>query len=243
MRLTWLKRLRWQQISWFVSRSYLQRIKRSFLLKPKNLTDTGDIDHPGCAAAILSGLKKKATPSFLIHLTGTGCISDEREQTWEGHFNPRVWNDIEEIQELYNLPDSARHHIIDRDIMDASTDLLRTAIICPPDIYGQNTGIGNRATFLVPEYVNVLLERKEAFYLGAGENMRAVTHIADVVDLFLILLAKALEGGGNAQWGKEVFNYHWLLFSNSMNETDTKEGILFCGLWWSQMDWGCRSSQ
>ena len=83
--------------------------------------------------------------------------------------------------------------------MNASNELLKTAIICPPDIYGQNTGIGNRATFLVPEYVKVLLKRKEAFYLGSGENMRAVTHIDDVVALFLLLLEHAIQGGGSAQ--------------------------------------------
>lgn len=168
------------------------------------LIDMGDIDHPGCASAILSGLSKKTSPSFLIHLTGTGCISDERDQTWEGKLNPHVWHDIEEIKEIYELPDSAQHHVIDRDIMDVSNDLLRTAIICPPDIFGQNTGIGNRATFLVPEYIKVLLEKKEAFYLGSGENIRAVTHINDVINLFLILLGKAIEDGGNAQWGKDV---------------------------------------
>jgi nucleoside-diphosphate-sugar epimerase len=168
------------------------------------LEDLGDIDHPGCAAAILQGLSNKEGQSFLIHLTGTGCISDEREQTWEGKYNPHVWNDIEEIKEIYDLPDSAQHHVIDKNIMNASNDLLHTAIICPPDIYGQNTGLGSRATFLVPDYVKVLLERKQAFYLGAGENMRAITHINDVVDLFLILLDQAIKGGGTAQWGKEV---------------------------------------
>jgi hypothetical protein len=66
-----------------------------------------------------------------------------------------------------------------------------------------NTGIGNRSTFFVPEYVKVLL-KKEAFYLGNGENMRAVTHINDMVDLFIIPLGKALDGGADAQWGREV---------------------------------------
>jgi nucleoside-diphosphate-sugar epimerase len=187
-------------------------MKETFSLNTIHPTDAGDIDHPGCAAAILSGLKKKTSPSFLIHLTGTACVCDEAEQTWEGNFNPRVWNDIEDAQEIYDLPDSARHHSIDRDIMDASTGLLRTAMICPPDIYGQNTGIGNRTTYLIPEYVKVLLGMKEAFYLGAGENMRAVTHINDVVDMFLMLLGKAIEGGGNAEWGKEVSNYHRMIF-------------------------------
>ena len=183
-----------------------------------NIIDMGDIDHPGCAAAVLSGLSKRAAPSFLIHLTGTGCISDEREQTWDGKCNPHIWHDVDEINEIYNLPDSAMHHVIDKNIMDASNELLHTACICPPDIYGQSTGTGNRATFLVPEYVKVLLTKTEAFYLGSGENMRAVTHINDVVDLFLLLLGKGIEGGGDAQWGKEVSSSLILYILKAINK-------------------------
>lgn len=101
--------------------------------------------------------------------------------------------------------------------MKASNDLLKTAIICPPDIYGQNTGVGNRQTFLVPEYIKVLLEKKEPFYLGKGENFRAVTHIDDVVDLFLIILDQAIQGGGSAQWGKEVCNFPYFPLSEAIS--------------------------
>jgi nucleoside-diphosphate-sugar epimerase len=96
------------------------------------------------------------------------------------------------------------HHTIDRWIMDAATDTVKPAIICPPDIYGQSSTIGSRSTFLVPEYVNVILKSKEPFYLGAGENIRAVTHIDDVVAAFMLLIKEALKGGGNAQWGTDV---------------------------------------
>lgn len=177
----------------------------------------------------MSGCAKNKNPSFLIHLTGTGCISDEREQTWEGKYNPHVWNDIDEINEIYDLPPSAQHHVIDQNMMDASNDKLKTAIICPPDIYGQNTGIGNRATFLVPEYVKVLLKRKEAFYLGAGENIRAVTHINDVVDLFMILIGEAMKGGGKAQWGREVCAWSILSWVSSNIHF---QGVLLCRFGW-----------
>jgi nucleoside-diphosphate-sugar epimerase len=82
--------------------------------------------------------------------------------------------------------------------------LVKTAIICPPDIYGPNTGVGNRSTFLVPEYIKHLLAGKEPFYWGKGENWRAVSHIDDVFNLFIILLDNAVRDGGEAQWGKEV---------------------------------------
>jgi nucleoside-diphosphate-sugar epimerase len=197
------------------------------------MVDAGDHNHRGCAAAILSGLRKKTTPSFLIHLTGTGCISDEREQTWEGNYNSHVWNDVAEIQQIYDLPDTAKHHVMDKEIMNASNELIHTACVCPPDIYGQSTAVGNRATFLIPEFVRVAIEKKEAFYLGRGENIRAVTHIDDVVDLFVILVGQALQGGGAAQWGKEV---RWRLSTTVRLMADIRTGILFCSFWRSEMD-------
>jgi nucleoside-diphosphate-sugar epimerase len=142
----------------------------------------------------------------LIHLTGTGCISDEREQTWQGYYNPHAWHDIAETEDLYDLPDSAQHHTIDRWFMDAGTtnDNIKTAIICPPDIYGQSRGIGGRETFMVPRYVETVMKKGEVFYLGKGENIRAVTHIDDVVDLFVLMVGEAVKGGGKVEWGREV---------------------------------------
>ena len=65
-------------------------------------------------------------------------------------------------------------------------------------------GATNRATFLVPDYVKAIVTHKEAFYLGAGENIRAVTHIDDVVDLFLLILEKYLDGGKELDYGRQV---------------------------------------
>ncbi|PMD54419.1 NAD(P)-binding protein [Hyaloscypha bicolor E] len=193
---------------------------------------TGDISHPGCAKAILSGLNKRTEESFLIHLTGTGCISDEREQTWEGKYNPHVWDDVKEINEIYDLPETAQHHVIDQWIMDASNEKLKTVIICPPDIYGQSSTIGNRATFLVPDYVEAIIKHKESFYLGSGENIRGVTHIDDVVDLFLLILAKQLEGRKELDYGRQGFYFAvsdgipWKNAAEKINELGQHQGWL-----------------
>ena len=57
---------------------------------------------------------------------------------------------------------------------------------------------------MIPLYVEGLLKGKEPFYLGRGENLRAVVHIDDVVDLFAMLLQEALDDGGIAEWGLKV---------------------------------------
>jgi nucleoside-diphosphate-sugar epimerase len=137
-------------------------------------------------------------------LTGTGCISDFKESHWLGKENPHIWNDVTEINDIYNLPQEAFHREVDQLVTDASNDLLKTLSIVPPDIYGQATGVGKRTTFMVPEYIKIVMEKKEAFYLGEGKNIRAVTHISDVASSWVLLLGEAIKGGGRAHWGKEV---------------------------------------
>jgi len=179
----------------------------SFKVLTNHLIDAGDSDHEGCVKAILSGLSHKTSKkqkSFLIHLSGTGVISDEREQTWEGKSNPKIWDDIKDIDEINNLPENAKHHKVDRWIQEASDEYLKTVIVCPPDIYGEGYAVGGRTSFLVPMYVDALIKHGEAFYLGDGDNLRAVAHIDDVIEVFSLLVGEALKGGGNGQWGDEV---------------------------------------
>ena len=102
------------------------------------------------------------------------------------------------------MPENAKHHKIDRCIQEASDDYLKTVIVCPPDIYGQGYAVGRRTSFLVPMYVDALIKHKEAFYLGDGDNLRAVAHIDDVIEVFSLLVGEALKGGGEANWGNEV---------------------------------------
>ena len=164
----------------------------------------GNTDHMESVKAILSGLSKRTKQSLLLHLTGTACISDVNEEGWAGKFNPRVWNDIDDIDEIYNIPETVIHRDVDKLITDANNDLLKTISICPPDIYGQKKGGGTTGTYLVPEYVKAIIDLKQAFYLDKGENVRGVTHIDDVVSLFVLILGKYLQGGEGLDYGKEV---------------------------------------
>ena len=56
-------------------------------------TDNGNSDHEPSIKALISGLLKsnKPSPSFLIHLSGTGIVADWRDPTYLGKLNPKVW--------------------------------------------------------------------------------------------------------------------------------------------------------
>lgn len=48
---------------------------------------------------------------------------------------------------------------------------------------------------------------KQTFFLGAGENTKAVVHVEDIATLFILLLEHAIRDGGEAQWGKEASSH------------------------------------
>ncbi|EEH33585.2 hypothetical protein PAAG_04635 [Paracoccidioides lutzii Pb01] len=140
---------------------------------------------------------------------------------------------------MYDLPDTALHHAIDRRIMDASNEVIKTISICPPDIYGRGTGVGGRA-----DVWRTLWRTKESFYVGAGENPRAVTHPNDVVDLFLLVLENIiLKRGEDLKFGKELKIKHsltrfYFAVADEIRWKDAAEAICRMGIeqGWLQVD-------
>ncbi|KAJ7156955.1 nucleoside-diphosphate-sugar epimerase, partial [Mycena crocata] len=177
--------------------------------------DAGDSDHKGAMEAILTGLGRRTTPTFLIHLSGTACISD----VYSGNFgvlNPRVWSDVADIEELANLPDDRIHRTVDKLIWEAAATHgahIHTAIMCPPDIYGKGAGPGVTQSFMVPFFYDAILAHKSAFYVAKGENTRSLVHIQDVMTLYVSVVEEAvtsLETGivKDECWGKNGFYFN-----------------------------------
>jgi nucleoside-diphosphate-sugar epimerase len=161
--------------------------------------------------ALLTGLGKRSAPSFLIHLSGTACISDVYSGNF-GVFNPRVWSDVDDIEELANLPEDRIHRHVDKLVFEAAATHgahIHTALMCPPDIYGKGHGPGVTQSFMVPFFYDSILAYKSAFYLAKGENVRSLVHIQDVMSLYVRVVEEAVtsfETGivRDECWGKNV---------------------------------------
>lgn len=141
----------------------------------------------------------------MIHLSGTGLISDFDTPASHGHKDPKIWSDIQNIAALTSRPDNAPHRNVDKLILEAAAKGLKTAIVCPPDIYGKGTGPGNTESIFLPLFVSSVKKIGAPFYVGDGGNTKGWVHVDDLMKIYVSLVEAAVAGGEGADWGAEVY--------------------------------------
>jgi hypothetical protein len=97
----------------------------------------------GAAKAIVAGLvagHTKENPGYWLHTGGTGILTwEDTDKNEYGNKSEHVCNDWDGVDELLNLPDHAFHRNVDQLVLEAAAkygDVLKTALVCPPTIYG-----------------------------------------------------------------------------------------------------------
>ena len=175
--------------------------------------DCASADHEGAVTALCAGLRAhpQDKPGYLIHTSGTGILtfSDVDRKTF-GELSSKVYNDWEGIGEVTSLPDHAPHRKVDKIVLDMGTrdpSELRTAIVCPPCIYGPGRGPGNQRSVQIPDLVKCTVEKKVGIQVGEGNARWCNVHVHDLSDCYLKLVEAAVDGGGKATWGKEGYYF------------------------------------
>jgi hypothetical protein len=204
-------------------------------------TDTADAsDHAGAAKAIAKGIASghtKEKPGFWLHTSGTGILTwhDTKTRTSGEPPSQRPYDDLENVSELTNLPDEAFHRDIDKLVLDASSDVVKTAIVCPPTIYGSGRGPGNKRSRQVYHLATVTLKNGQAPQLGRGLTEWDNVHVHDLSDLFVLLVEAAVANKPEMDaklWGKEGYflaeNGHhvWGEVSNWVSDDAFKKGYI-----------------
>lgn len=75
-----------------------------------------------------------------MHTGGTGILTyfDSKDGK-TGEESDKESNDLDGVDELVNLPSEAFHRNVDEIVLDAgikNSEAVKTAIVCPPTIYG-----------------------------------------------------------------------------------------------------------
>lgn len=233
-----------------------------FLITPHCL-DCANADHENAVNALTKGLAARTTekPGFYIHTSGNALlfVADIDRKTY-GEISTKIYNDWEGIGEVASLPDHAPHRKNDKNVISADGPKVKTAIVCPPTIYGPGRGPGNQRSHQIPELARSMLEKRKGFQVGAGENLGPNVYIHDLSDCYVKLVEAAVEGGGKATWGKEGYyfvengEHIWGHISKGVAEAAHIRGLLpsdevvsISGeeaddlAWWGSALWGANS--
>jgi nucleoside-diphosphate-sugar epimerase len=157
-------------------------------------------------------MKRSSTdPVFFIHTSGTAILAWETaERQGFGTELSKVYNDWDGVDEVTSMPDSALHRHVDKAVLklsSANPQVVKTAIVCPPTIYGPGRGPDNQRSVQAYIAAKATLQRKQGFLPLKGDNVWHGVHVHDLSNLYLLLGEAAAIGGGKATWNENGYYF------------------------------------
>ena len=160
------------------------RIVRDAARAAEAVINCADASDPFVVAALVEGLAGSGKP--FLHTSGSSVIGDKAA----GAFSPNVHH---EDTPSDPLPEKIQRVAVDRAVLRAAAQGIRSAVLCPGLIYGEGRG-ANPDSIQVPSLIRQAVKSGIPRYIGAGENVWATVHVDDVAAAYLLALDRARPG-------------------------------------------------
>jgi nucleoside-diphosphate-sugar epimerase len=147
--------------------------------------NTASADHRGAVEALIDGLL--GSGKALLHTSGSSIIGDDVRGSRR---SDTVFD--EDTPLVVDARKQARRNI-DLMVLGAAAHGVRSVVICPSNIYGPGRGL-KADSVQIPFLAANARQHGIVQIVGAGLNVWSNVHIDDVVDLYLLALAKAPAG-------------------------------------------------
>ena len=155
--------------------------------------------------AAFRGLASRSDRGFYIQTSGAYIIGEE-----VGGLKPsdRVWSDISDIESIMNMPSDRYHSYTDQLVREASKG-VNVAIVAPTVVYGLSPPIGRRIPITIQDSIKSAKQLSMGFTMSQGRNILGYVHVEDLAEIYVGLLADAVQGAGsNAQlWGPQAYYF------------------------------------
>lgn len=133
---------------------------------------------------------------------------DDMQRQVFGEHSDITYDDWEGIAKMITFPDDAPHRHVDKVVVAADNgSTVRTAVVCPPTIYGPGRGPGNKRGHQIYELAKATLMLKHGVQVGKGEAVWTEVHVRDLSDVYVRLIDAAISGGGEATWGADGYYF------------------------------------
>lgn len=159
-----------------------------------------------------------------------------RSDSHLGTHTTHQYNDWTDVSALTHLPSDAFHRDVDKLVLDlnpSASDRLKTAIVCPPTIYGRGRGPGNARSRQAYELAKLVLSKKFVPVIGEGKARWNNVHVQDLADLYVLLVEKAVEGDvGEELWGEKGYylaengEHEWRVLAGLMGRKAEELGFV-----------------
>lgn len=141
-------------------------------------------EDPFVVAAILEGLAGSGKP--FLHTSGTSVVGDKAA----GKFSPKIFHEDTPFEPL---PEKIQRVAVQRAVLAAAAQGVRSAVLCPCLIYGQGRG-ANPDSIQVPSLIRQAVKSGVPRYVGEGGNVWSTVHVDDVASAYLLALDGARAG-------------------------------------------------
>lgn len=146
--------------------------------------NAANADDPFVVEAILPAIQD--TGKFFVQTSGSSAIADRAVGAYPG----KVFHEDTPFEPL---PERAGRVAIDRYVLSFGQRGVRSVVIRPSLIYGEGLG-EKKDSIQVPRLIALARERGVPLHVGEGLNIWSNVHIADVCDLYLLAIERALPG-------------------------------------------------
>lgn len=147
--------------------------------------NTASADHAASVRALIDGLAGSGKP--LLHTSGSSVVGDD------AHGQRGSDTVFDEATPLLVHPAKQARRDIDLMVLGAAAQGVRSVVICPGNIYGLGRGL-KPDSVQIPFLADNARQQGVVQIVGAGLNVWSNVHLDDVVDLYLLALAKAPAG-------------------------------------------------
>lgn len=146
--------------------------------------NAANAEHRGVVEAILAGLAGTDKP--FVQTSGSSIVADRAA----GEPTDKIYDEDTPVQPL---PGRAARVALNDTVLAAAGKGIRAIVICPSLIYGPGRGV-NASSIQIPWLIALAKKHGVPKHIGRGENIWSNVHVDDLVDLYLLALAKAPAG-------------------------------------------------
>lgn len=185
---------------------------RNLLVKEAAKADivlhASNADHEAGTFSLLDGLKSKCSidKGVFIHISGAASLIN-LTSICPGS-SGKVYSDIDDADEIYNLPETRIHVAIERRLMlESEKSGVKTVILAPPMIFPSGTGIGKQDSY-GNLYARAIMDTGYPFVIGEGRNLSCWISSDDLADVVCFVIKEASKGpGSRLTYGKDGYHF------------------------------------